>query len=393
MKWRRQLLALGVLVTPWAQGQSLCEASIGERLVEWPAQNPIWRLCAVNPRNSSGPRGSGLEIRNVHYKDIQVFKRAHAPVLFAEYRGGAGGNCYRDWKDENSRFIAPKNAGGTPVLGELVRTTSSTGAITSCDRSNHPTNSFGNCHFSLSGYSSADCRPNTPTSTTEPAVAFEDRGDRLILTTQYVAGWYLYSMRWILHRNGRIEPVFGFGNSNGTYNTVTHWHHNYWRWDFDINGAGADTLYTNGVAQSVEFSGLRTPTSFWEVIDDVTGQGYRITPGSGDFQSATNESGRNFHTVDVLGTTFVNNEFSDRPTNNLNDCTFLQDNLVNGGSVAGTDVVFYYRGGVRDATANDWPTPSNPIPQDSMVCKSVNPVLTPVGPWPLTDGFESADPP
>jgi hypothetical protein len=385
---RRVALAALVLAALWvapaaAQPFPGCSPAANETLLEWPVGNPVWQMCWLRPSQSSGPRGSGLEIRNVWYRGRQVFKRAHAPMLFAEYRNGAGGNCYRDWKDSNSPFLANAAVQNQLGLGANV--------ITSCDRSTHPTSSYGSCPFGLGN-------PGPGGSTCFSGVAIQDLGNRVTLTTQYVAGWYLYSMRWTFHLDGTIEPLFGFGNSNGTYNNVTHWHHNYWRLDFDIDGAGNDMLYLDGTAQANEFSALHGPGRVYGVRDTVTGRGYDIFPGNAttppgpqDLVFPPNESGRNFHTVDVMGTLFVNNEFADNPAWALSDCGVNVGALVTPSvSIADSDVVLYYRGGVRDS-AGDFPV-GNPAPADPMVCKSVGPRLVPVGDWSgdelFRNGFE-----
>ncbi len=379
------LLALSIPVAPAvAQTFPGCSTAANERLLEWPRENPVWQMCWLRPSQSSGPRGSGLEVRNVFFRGKQVFKRAHAPMLFAEYRGGAGGNCYRDWKDENSAFLANPDTQNNLGIGENV--------TTSCDRSTSPTQSFGNCPFQLGSPGGASCFTG---------VAIQERGDRVTLTTQYVAGWYLYSMRWTFHLDGTIEPFFGLGNSNGTYNNITHWHHNYWRFDFDIDGAGNDQLLLNGQLQASEFSALHERGRVYGVRDSVTGRGYDIFPGNAgappgamDLVFPANESGRGFHTVDVMGTVFVNGEFSDRPNNSLGDCNVNVSALVTPSvSITDTDVVLYYRGGVRDS-AGDFPSGS-PVPADPMICKSVGPRMVPIGDWSgnvdnlFRNGFES----
>jgi hypothetical protein len=371
-----RLLAGALLATGLHSGQAAaqtfpgCNAAANETLLAWPAANPIWQMCWLRPNQSSGPRGSGLEIRNVWYRGKQVFKRAHAPMLFAEYRNGAGGNCYRDWKDQNSAFLAE-----AAVQNQLGN---GTNVITSCDRSDQPTASFGTCPFALGSPGGATCFQG---------VAIQNFSDRVTLTTQYVAGWYLYSMRWTFHQNGVIEPLFGLGNSNGTYNNVTHWHHNYWRFDFDIDGAGNDQMLLDGALQANEFSALHGPGRVYGVRDTVTGRGYDVLPGTGtarpdplDLVFPANESGRSFHTVDVMGTQFFNNEFSDNPNWSLSDCGVNVPALVNPATpINSTDVVMYYRGGVRDS-AGDFP-PGNPVAADPMVCKSVGPRMVPVGQW------------
>jgi hypothetical protein len=81
-----------------------------------------------------------------------------------------------------------------------------------------------------------------------------------------------------------------------------------------------------------------------------------------------------------MGTLFVNNEFADNPAWALSDCGVNVGALVTPSvSIADSDVVLYYRGGVRDS-AGDFPV-GNPAPADPMVCKSVGPRLVPVGDW------------
>lgn len=346
-----------------------------ETKLSWPAVNPVWEMCWLRPTQSSGPRGSGLELRQVEYNGFSVLKRAHAPMLFAEYTSST---CYRDWKDTNSSFLAQP-----AVRNQLGLSNAFTGT-TSCDRSAHPTTSYGTCPFQLPGRTAADCFAG---------VAIEDRGDNVMLTTQYSADWYLYTSRFVFYANGSFDAQFGFGNRDGTNNQTTHWHHNYWRLDLDIDGAVNNVLSINNAVQNTEFTSLISQAGgpggverTYEVKNTVTGRGYRMSPGRQDYTYPVNQSGRNFHLTDVLGTLYQANEYTDRGnTNNLNDCAMLGNNLANsqdiGGAGAGSDVVLYYRVGVRDQTG-----------VDSMICKSAGPIFTPIGNWNslLQDGFEAS---
>jgi hypothetical protein len=322
-----------------------------------------------------------MELRNVHRNGQLILRRAHAPMLFAEYKDNAGGGCYRDWKDIRTPILAAdavqNQLGVVPAGGDA--------AITSCDRSNAPTTSYGTCPYGL---------PTPPGYSCGQGVTIEDLGDRVRFTSQYVADWYMYSSRFEFYADGRMEPTFGFGNRNGTYNNVTHWHHNYWRFEFDIEGNGANVVSTNGVDQTSEFSALRNPTggsaggpTTWEVRNPVSGNGYRFVPGANDYLVPANESGRNFHTTDFIATRAATGEYGDTANYSLSDCTMHLSNLVNGGSLEGTTPAIYYRVAVRDTTANSWPpgcTPGsggNCLPQDSMVCKTAGPQLVPFGPW------------
>lgn len=349
-----------------------------ETLMSWPSVNPIWEMCWLPPDQSAGPRGSGMELRKVYFKGHLVFVRAHAPMLFAEYKDGAGGDCYRDWKDDTSPVLAD-----TAVQSHLGISVDPPAATTACDRSQNPTASYGTCPFQLAGY------PNA-TATCGSGFTIEDNGDHVVMTTQYRADWYMYASRWTFWNDGRIEPSFGFGNRNGTYNSVTHWHHNYWRMEFDID-AGHNTISQNGVDAATEFTDLRNATGgpggipkTWEVRNPVTGNGYKIVPGAADYDVPTNQSGRGFHTIDVMGTRQHDNEYGDSPNYDLFDCSMDQNALVNGESIADTNIALYYRVAVRDSTANSWPpgcSGASCIPQDSMVCKKVGPTLVAFGPW------------
>ena len=374
----RLLPIAGLLCANTAMALSpTCNLAAGENKVSWPsAANPTWELCWVKPSLSSGPRGSGLEIRNVHFRGVLVMKRAHSPMLFAEYRDGAGGNCYRDWKDEDSAILAEpavRNVLGTPV---------NFSATTNCDISNAPTTSYGSCPFGQAGRTAADC-------TSAGGVAIENLPGNLgfRLTNQYTAGWYKYSSRYEFLSNGNIDTKFGFGNSDGTYNNVTHWHQNYWRFDFDIEGAGNDSVNISDVAQATEFTAIRNSRVPISVTDSNTSFGYTISPGPNDSTYPANESGRNFHTADIIATSYKATEYSDRPDNRLGDCAMNSGILANNESINKTDVVLYYRASVRDSTANNWALPGGGFaPQDSMVCKRAGPTLQMTGTFPVPEG-------
>ncbi len=341
----------------------------------WPTTNPVWEFCYLRPSQSSATQGSSLELRDVYYNGRMVLKRAHSPILFAEYTSGT---CYRDWKDDDADFLAPpsvRNMVGVPTFA----------VKTNCDVSSLPTASYGACPFSQ-GNPPGDCFTG---------VALEDRGNYLTVTTQHAAAWYQYASRFIFHLDGSFEPEFGFGNSDGTNNHITHWHHNYWRLDFDIEGSANDVISENNVVQGLEFATKRcnagtTPSCSterqWTVTDTVTGRGYRILPSAEDYVTPTNQAGSARHQIDFIGATYIAGEYGDHANNQLSDCVFAHANLSNGGDLdgaagAGTDVVVYYRSGVRDRTNEGAGT------QDSMVCKKAGPVIAPIGDWSETAAF------
>ena len=360
--------------------------------LSWPATNPVWEMCWLGPNQSVGPAGSGMELRNVHWNGQLVLRRAHAPMLFAEYKGGAGGDCYRDWKDDRTPILAASTVqnqlGVVPIGGNP--------ATTSCDRSNAPTTSYGTCPYGLPTPTGYNCAQG---------VMIEDLGDRVRLTAQYVADWYMYSSRFEFLADGRMEPTFGFGNRNGTFNSVTHWHHNYWRFEFDIDGDGANVVSTNGVDQTAEFSDVRNATggigggpTTWEVRNATSGNGFRLIPGANDYLVPANQSGRGFHMTDFMATRANTGEYGDVPDYDLFDCEMHTANLVNGQSIANTNQALYYRVAVRDTTANSWPSGCSGAAcqaQDSMICKSAGPQWVPFGPWAdliFANGFDALVP-
>jgi hypothetical protein len=357
----------------------------GGTLLSWPTAAPVWQMCWLGPNTSSGPRRSGLELRAIHYNGILVAKRIHAPMLFAEYNGT--NTCYRDWKDDPTPSLAhttTHNQLGTPPDPARL-------ATTSCSVSQLPTTAFGTCPFGQPTGGGFACSSGA-------SVIIEDLGTHVRLVSQYRADWYMYDSRISFHADGDIEPVFGFGNNDGTFSNRTHWHHNYWRMDFDIDGAGGNMVSTNGVDQTTEFHGLRGApgSTTWEVRNTASGRGYRLVPGANDYNTTANESGRGFHTVDFMATRYVANEYGDNPNYSLSDCAMNQNALVNGASIDNQDVVLWYRVSVRDSTANNWPpgcSGGSCVPQDSMVCKTAGPRIEPFGPWGadtiFINGFES----
>ena len=180
-----------------ASAQPVCTGS--SHLLSWPDTDPIWELCWVRPSQSSGHFGSGLEIHDVSYQGQRVLKRAHSPILNVEYDPG-GCACFRDWTDEEATFIADNE-----IVPGYAEPTSP--PLTTCDV----------------GGSGGDVGTFT-------GVAVEKNLDEVILTSHMSAGWYRYTQKWTLHRDGRIQPFVGFTSvpASCTAN-FNHRHHQYWR--------------------------------------------------------------------------------------------------------------------------------------------------------------------
>ncbi len=230
MKPSSRLLLLAFAAAVLATGTALAQPSCSgdETLMSWPDVNPVWQLCWIRPQDSSGPNGSGLEIRSVYYNGHQVLKRGHVPIVNVLYPEGGCGGCYRDWMFSEQGYLSNNviSAGYAEPTSPCPQTV---------------------CEIEAT---MGDCPSLTPPDTCPGAVCFtgvaaQKLPDRLIMTAQTSAGWYRYTHRWTFHLDGRIEPFFGYTAVNNPCLSLTHIHHAYWRLDFDIDGAPND-LVTEG---------------------------------------------------------------------------------------------------------------------------------------------------
>ena len=306
--------------------------------INWPAANPVWSLCWTPPNSSSGVDGSGLEITHAFYKGRRVIWQANVPVLNVKYDpGGCGGSnlSYRDWQNQLQDFEA--NNVISPGYAEPTAPPK-----TVCD---HPGSDAG----SFSG------------------VAVEKKADKLILTTQMQAGWYRYIMKWTFYLDGTIEPRFGFTAVDYPCTTKFHTHHVYWRFDLDIEGAANDRIDQ----RAVFFGWLKKPTEFstgsplatrWRIMDNSTGRGYAVTRGTNDGPADA------WAVANFWGLRYRFSERDDGgatggPTGDAEHIS----NYLNGESISGNDVVFWYHARNRHA--------------GGINCDFVGPTLKPIGSW------------
>jgi hypothetical protein len=343
-----------------AAGESPDCSAPTEHLISWPEADPVWELCVVRPEDSSGPSGSGLEVRDAHYRGTKVLKRAHVPILNVDYDDGGCG-CFRDWLDSEHPYRTDDEVEPgyyePPFPPETV-----------CDRATDPSVPPGDCPWDGPG----PCLEG---------ISAEFFADHLRLTTQARAGWYRYSMRWEFFEDGTILPTFGFGTYNTSCSGATHRHHAYWRFDFDIDGPDGDTVSQIGgplpgpIAQEAERTWQDGPVA-WQVDDSQSGRGYRLTPGAQDLLLPADDFSQN----DLMVALYHPDEIGDSG----GGCDINADSIVNGEAVLDTDVVMYYRGGVQDV-----------VGVDIHLCKVAGPVLSPIGEWgeftEFSDGFESGD--
>lgn len=337
-----------------AAAQPACTLA-GEHLMSWPTGSPVWQFCWMRPTESSGSNGSALEIRNVFYNGHEVMKRGHVPMLNVEYvQKSCGCDCYRDWEYQQDYFIADN------IITPHVYAEPTLPVQTVCD----------------AGGGQDVCTAGQPNCF--DGVAAEKLADRLILTTQFEAGWYRYTMRWRFFLDGRIETAFGFSAVSAGCVSCTHRHHAYFRFDFDIDGtvpnvvtegpnpnsaAGARpgprprivTLPTETM-RVVNYPGIT-----WSVTDPVAHRGYRVVPGIETALPADS-----FSQGDVWALKYHANEIDDG--HGLGNCPVNFAPWLNNESLNG-DVVLWYRAG--------W----NHIGGDLADCDLVGPTLEPFGDW------------
>ena len=223
----------------------------------------LWRFLVVRPAASSGTNGSGVELRFVDYRGKRVLYRAHVPILNVKYKGDACGP-YRDWQWQEGKLQAT----GADVAPGFRLCPSP--ATTILDTGSDVGNFLG--------------------------VAIYVQGKEVVLVSEMEAGWYRYVSQWRFHVNGTLRPRFGFSAVQSSCVCNVHYHHVYWRLDFDIRTAGNNIVRefnnpclpgfcpSNWHTKSYEIMRPRDPARNrkWRVQNAGSGEAYDIIPGPGD---------------------------------------------------------------------------------------------------------------
>ena len=316
-----------------------CSGS-GSSSIKWPASDPIWEFEFLNPAQSSGTEGSGLEIRNVKYYGREFLGRAHVPILNVLYDPGGCG-CYRDWNDSPRRFQAD-------------------GVVTTCYAESTPGTVQSVCDV---GGSVGDVGSFVGTS----AESFNDsNGDpyELVLTSQYSAGWYRYRMKWHFFRDGRLLSEFAFATVNAACVQATHNHHAYYRYDFDIEGSANDFVVESSnvdsdltlVQETKREWGATTQEAMdkgikWHIQDQTSNRGVVLIPSANDYLLPATD----FAYTDAMVVQYKPTEIDDGGGFSSSFCSINFEEqgpngspaIIDGQNVDGEDVVFWYRGGFR----------------------------------------------
>lgn len=343
------LVAVAALFSPIAASAGHPNCTGDEHLLSWPDSAPLWEMCWLRPLESSGGNGSGLELRDVYFRGQLVLKRAHVPILAVRYLPGGCG-CFRDWAFAEQTFLADNE-----IFPGYAEPTSP--PVTICE----------------TGGSGGDVG-------TFKGVAVEKNSTELILTTHMEASWYRYKMTWTFYPDGTIVPFFGYAAIDAFCITFTHHHHNYWRLDFDINGADHDTVVETNTGLSPLTIQLETTRNWidagtaWEITDSETNLGYRLLPGAGPGSQDLQMPVDWFGEADAWILHY-------QPGGELEDLDISPDGTqysfcrnrmaayANAESVEDTDVVFWYRGGAEHMGG------------EVDTCERVGPLLVPIGDW------------
>jgi hypothetical protein len=280
----------------------------------------LWRFLAVRPAASSGTNGSGVELRFVDYRGKRLLYRAHVPILNVKYENNGCGP-YLDWQWQEGMVTAngPDVAPGFRLCPAPAQTILDTGQDAG--------NFLG--------------------------VAIYVAGQEVVLVSEMQAGWYRYVSEWRLHANGTIRPRFGFGATSSSCVCVKHYHHAYWRLDFDLRTPGNNTVrefndppLVGGAkwhTKSFETQRPRNPARNrrWRVLNTRTREAYDVIPGPGD-GVATSFPDWPFAQGDVWLTRYRGTEIDTGVSATGPPYEANIGNFVNGESISDTDVVVWY---------------------------------------------------
>ncbi|MFJ8635311.1 hypothetical protein [Streptomyces sp. NPDC093568] len=205
--------------------------------VAWPSTTgPVWEF---DWRLTDYPDQEGIVIRAARYRGHQVFYKASLPSLRVQYDGPCG--PYKDPLNYNNA----KPTGRCPGSRVCVYSYTSNGV----------------------------------------------RG--LAVESYHTIGAYRLTHRWVFWEHGWVMPRL---YSAGLQCPYDHRHHAYWRFDFDIDGAGRDVAlefntYTPDQGWGAgwhtkrwETTRRKNPSSrrSWAILDVDSGRGFHVLPGPGD---------------------------------------------------------------------------------------------------------------
>jgi hypothetical protein len=214
----------------------------------------LWEMLVTRPSSSSGQNGSGIEVQDVKYRGKSVLKRGHAPVLNVKYIDNACGP-FLDWEYAEGFFDAPTEGATDPGPGFRVLAPGQT-AQTMLENGTDQGNFQGVAVYSQNS----------------------GLGNETVLVTEMNAGWYRYIMEWRFANDGTIRPRYGFGATMSPCVCAVHYHHVYWRLDFDVVNANNRIFQVERGRKFMRQILTETPI----LRNYQTNRGLLIQNGSGD---------------------------------------------------------------------------------------------------------------
>ncbi len=276
------------------------------------AGTPIWQMLVIRPSASSGTRASAVELRDIYYLGKLIMKRAHVPILNVLYDNGACGP-YRDWQWQEGSFTA----NGTDVAAGIRMCTSAPQTVI---ESNNDTGNFRGV-----------------------AVYQDPSNNEVTIVSELEAGWYRYISRWEFSPAGIIRARFGFDGVNNSCVCNAHNHHSYWRFDFDIAGAGKNRFtqydtrsFSTPLLTEVKRYRDFVRGRFWTVENLATNELVTIQPGANDGIADT------FARGDAWFLRYRSTELDDGHNSTSSQTEADLDQFVNGESINEQDVVMWY---------------------------------------------------
>jgi hypothetical protein len=288
-------------------------------------QATLWEMLIIRPSASSGTRKSGIEVRDVKYKGKSVLKRGHAPVLNVQYAQGSPCGPYRDWQWQEGQFATP--ASGNNDIAPGIRIVAAGQTATTALESGNDTGNFA-------------------------GVAIYTQNNDVVLVTEMQAGWYRYIMEWRFATDGTIRPRYGFGAVDDSCVCDVHYHHVYWRFDFDVVQPNNKVFQIERGRKFLKpvttemFANKNTQTNKGILVQNSNGdEAYELIPNITDGIVDT-FGGHDLWVLrykNVVGGTALQNEIDDGFNQTTSQNAFIQiDPFANGESTLDQDLVVWY---------------------------------------------------
>jgi hypothetical protein len=223
--------------------------------------NELWRFTVTRPSASVGELGSGINLKDVYYRNKLVLKSIFSPILNVKYKDNACGP-FRDWIYDESPFKAT----GIDVA-KGIRITSENPAT-----------------IADSGQDAGNFRG--------VAVYMHEGSVRIV--SQLAAGWYRYISEYTLDSSGDISPAWYFSGVENSCVCHLHTHHIYWRIEPAPGGtenqvvekithdrSGKRPLWT---PVETEYKSTRNDDTYtyYRFKNTATAESYELNPGDDD---------------------------------------------------------------------------------------------------------------